>query len=181
MERTRPAPRRTATRTALLLPLLLVFGGGTAAAQSLPAEATHPASGPRAQDGMVLEEGPGGRKFIFSIIDEPDPTSPNPWDRARDIFRSSVRAPVAPVGRVASTPRPVEEMASAEAVIDRPSVRLPVLQGVLTSSDRDTIAILDDQFIRQGDFCAGFEVKKISKHAVVLKREGKEYVLYVQE
>lgn len=181
MERTRPAPLRAAAGPALLLPLLLVILGGTAAAQPLPAEDTGPASDTRAQDGLILEEGPGGRKFVFSIIDEPDPTSPNPWDRARDIFRSSVRAPVTPVIRVASTPRPVAATASAEAVIDQPSVRLPVLQGVLTSSDRDTIAILDDQFTRQGDFCAGFEVKKISKNAVVLKREGKEYVLYVKE
>ncbi|NLI76327.1 MAG: hypothetical protein GX442_07795 [Candidatus Riflebacteria bacterium] len=179
MQRTRSAPHRPAASPVLLLPLLLVVLGGTAAAQPLPAEATGPTSVTQAQDGLVLEEGPGGRKFIFSIIDEPDPTSPNPWDRARDIFRSSVRAPVAPVAS-ASSPVAVEK-ASAEAVIDQPSVRLPVLQGVLTSSDRDTIAILDDQFTRQGDFCAGFEVKKISKNAVVLKREGKEYVLYVKE
>ncbi len=178
MERTRPAPHRPAAGLALLIPLLVAILGGTAAAQPLPAEAAGPASGTQPDDGLVLEEGPGGRKFVFSIIDEPDPTSPNPWDRARDIFRSSVRAPTAPI---ASVSQPVEEKASAEAVIDQPAVRLPVLQGVLISSDRDTIAILDDQFTRQGDFCAGFEVKKISKHAVVLKREGKEYVLYVKE
>ncbi len=61
----------------------------------------------------------------------------------------------------------------------KPRARLPRLTGVMISSDRDHMAILDGTIVRAGDFCSGFRVRKITRNSVVLKGDGEEHVVYV--
>lgn len=114
----------------------------------------------------------------ITITDEVDPNSPNPWDRVRDVFRPFGGGPRVKVVEVAA---PTIQEAGPEIPTEEEKRRMPALQGILISSDDDKVAILDDQFTRPGDFCAGYQVKKIHKNSVVLKRDGKEFVLYVKQ
>ena len=115
---------------------------------------------------------PGGqaKDQVMTITDEIDPNSPNQWDRIRDVFRPYTDVAAVNAG-----------LSAASATAEAAKTHMPTLQGVLTSSDNDKVAVLDDQFARPGDFCDGFEVKKINKGTVVLKRDGKEFVLYVKQ
>ncbi|RCK80081.1 MAG: hypothetical protein OZSIB_3585 [Candidatus Ozemobacter sibiricus] len=166
--------------TVILVLLLLsrvVFGQTTAApggsavlAEAMPGSAT----------------GPTGREGSEAVIeDEMNPDSPDPWDRVRDIFRpydpDAGRKKPQPL--IAPPVEPPPEPAATGPVIVEPDKKstpqgayVPTLQGILITSDKDRIAILDDTFVRVGDVIAGWEVRQITRTTVVLKGEKEETV-----
>lgn len=154
-----------------------VFSQAPAPMAASPANVSQSEPAPVASPGVPGSSQPGqagenhkDQDLIAS--DAPDPSSPNSWDRIRDVFR--------PYSGGTAVHADQQEHGQ-EAGKGESKIRLPALQGILMSSDNDKVAILEDQFARPGDFCAGFEVKKINKNTVVLKREGKEFVLYVKQ
>jgi len=102
-----------------------------------------------------------------------DPTAPlsssvskGKWERVRNIFslnQTALRSRV---------PKKVTK------TVRRP---IPDLQGILTASDRDDVAILNDQVVRKGGVIDGFKVEKISRKSVVLSIDGEELVVNVKE
>ena len=95
------------------------------------------------------------------------------WSQARDLFWWGKGIDESPAQKASREP----------TVVGTPTgpVRLPVLRGVMIVSDKDRVAILGDDRVREGDLCQGFQVLTIKSRKVILTRDGKEYVLYVKE
>ena len=95
------------------------------------------------------------------------------WSQARDIFK-----PGKGTSEKAAAGEPRETK-----IVDTSSglVRMPVLLGIMIGSDKDKVAILDTDMVREGDFCQGFQVRSIKSRKVILSRDGKDYALYVKE
>jgi len=70
-------------------------------------------------------------------------------------------------GRILGKPRAAEALA----------VLQPILYGILWDPDGRSIALINDQEVKEGDVVGSYQVEKIHPNSVVLKREGGESVV----
>lgn len=99
------------------------------------------------------------------------------WNEIRDIFRpSSEKEKVLSSQSVKTNEKPQAKTQTKSA-----TVRLPILSGVMVGSDKDCVAILGNNMVREGDQVEGFRVRSIKNNRITLVREGEEYVLFVKE
>ncbi|MDD2998638.1 MAG: hypothetical protein PHV05_06210 [Candidatus Riflebacteria bacterium] len=95
------------------------------------------------------------------------------WNEIRDIFK-----PESDKEKF----QPLQSAKTSEKPQAKPTkVRLPILNGVMVGSDKDRVAILGNNMVREGDQVEGFRVRSIKNNRITLVREGEEYVLFVKE
>ena len=118
-------------------------------------------------------------KAVF-IADTPGDTTR--WAKIRDIFLSPAdrKKALAPgLIRPDDENQPTEEDEAASEA-EKPEV-LPRVSGIIIGEKNDVSALINDYPVKKGDFVDDYLVKKISRSSVTLEKNGKEYVLYVQQ
>ena len=123
--------------------------------------------------------GENSEEKVIIIKDDPDDTSR--WAKIRDIFQSSASKKEA-----AESQQLKDQIIEQDSIgtdgkkIDKPNI-MPQLTGIMSSGKNDTSALVNGYIVKKGDFIDGYTVKKIASNSVILEKNGKEYVLYVQQ
>lgn len=140
------------------------------------------------------DQAPGDMKEkVVFIADDPNDTSR--WAAIKDVFlspadRKKARAPglIRPDanGTVAASDDDEEQeqgvaQGQSQAQAKERSDSILRLSGIIIGEKNDFSALINDQTVKKGDFFDGYQVRKIGKNSVTLEKNGKEYVLYVQQ
>lgn len=77
--------------------------------------------------------------------------------------------PTAPLSWMAPVP--------AQATSTSRAVSLPLLQSIVCESERDCVAVMDDQVVARGDVLRGFRVHNVTPEAVTLAQGARQWQL----
>lgn len=77
--------------------------------------------------------------------------------------------PTAPLSWMAPAP--------AQATSTSRVVNLPLLQSIVCESERDCVAVIDDQVVARGDVVSNFRVQNVTPEAVTLAQGTRQWQL----
>ncbi|WP_193250267.1 MSHA biogenesis protein MshK [Vibrio navarrensis] len=77
--------------------------------------------------------------------------------------------PTAPLSWMAPAAKPAKSASRA--------VSLPDLQSIVCKSERDCVAVMDDQVVARGDVLRGFRVQNVTSEAVTLVKGARQWQL----